>query len=63
MGNVPYLRARAGADHSGFWVVTRYLGLSVRDGLRSWTVLTTTLGVAGFALVSLIWAIVSVAGA
>ena len=50
-------------NDSGFWVVTRYLGLSVRDGLRSWTVLTTTLGIAGFALVSLIWAIVSAAGA
>lgn len=50
-------------NDSGFWVVTRYLGLSVRDGLRSWTVLTTVLGLAGFALVSLVWAIVTAAGA
>lgn len=35
-------------NDSGFWVVTRYLGLSVKDGLRTWTPLTTVLGVAGF---------------
>jgi GntP family gluconate:H+ symporter len=46
-------------NDSGFWVVTRYLGLSVADGLRSWTVLTTVLGLAGFALVSVIWAVVA----
>lgn len=50
-------------NDSGFWVVTRYLGLSVRDGLRSWTVLTTILGIAGFALVWIVWAIVSAMGA
>ena len=42
-------------NDSGFWVVTRYLGLSVSDGLRTWTVLTTVLGVSGFLLVSLLW--------
>ena len=35
---------------AGFWIVTRYLGLTVADGLRTWTVLTTILGVAGFLL-------------
>jgi GntP family gluconate:H+ symporter len=45
-------------NDSGFWIVTRYLGLSVADGLRSWTVLTTVLGVAGFLLTALIWALV-----
>jgi len=49
-------------NDSGFWVVTRYLGLSVADGLRSWTVLTTVLGVAGFLIVSLLWLAVGVAG-
>ncbi|WP_075180652.1 GntP family transporter [Pantoea sp. 1.19] len=38
-------------NDSGFWVVTRFLGLSVADGLRSWTVLTTLMGIIGFALV------------
>lgn len=40
---------------AGFWVVTRYLGLTVADGLRTWTVLTTVLGVAGFALTYAVW--------
>ncbi len=29
-------------NDAGFWIVTRMLGLSVGDGLNSWTVLTTT---------------------
>ena len=46
-------------NDSGFWIVTRYLGLSVADGLRSWTVLTTILGLAGFLLTCLIWVLAS----
>ncbi|WPB56533.1 GntP family transporter [Xylophilus sp. GOD-11R] len=46
-------------NDSGFWIVTRYLGLSVGDGLRSWTVLTTILGVCGFLLTSLLWVLVT----
>lgn len=34
-------------NDAGFWVVTRYLGLSVADGLRTWTVLTTIMGLSG----------------
>ena len=45
-------------NDAGFWVVTRYLGLSVADGLRTWTVLTTVMGVCGFALTWLFWAMV-----
>lgn len=48
-------------NDSGFWVVTRYLGLSVADGLRSWTVLTTVLGLAGFAASGIVWALASAA--
>ncbi|AZZ47795.1 GntP family transporter [Rathayibacter rathayi] len=43
---------------AGFWVVTRYLGLSVADGLRTWTVLTTVLGLAGFSLTCVVWVFV-----
>ncbi|UYQ77318.1 GntP family transporter [Glutamicibacter sp. JL.03c] len=50
-------------NDSGFWIVTRFLGLSVADGLRTWTVLTTILGVAGFALTALVYSIVTAAGA
>ncbi|QMA49867.1 GntP family transporter (plasmid) [Citrobacter freundii] len=50
-----------GASHindSGFWIVTRYLGLSVADGLKTWTVLTTILGFTGFLITWGIWAVV-----
>jgi len=46
-------------NDSGFWIVTRYLGLSVGDGLRTWTVLTTVLGVAGFLMTTLLWLLVA----
>jgi len=42
-------------NDAGFWVVTRSLGLSVADGLRTWTVLTTLMGLSGFALTWLAW--------
>ncbi|MEJ7137098.1 GntP family transporter [Amphibiibacter pelophylacis] len=45
-------------NDSGFWIVTRYLGLSVADGLRSWTVLTTVLGIAGFVMTAVLWALI-----
>jgi GntP family gluconate:H+ symporter len=50
-------------NDSGFWVVTRYLGLSVADGLRTWTVLTTVLGLAGFTLTFVVWLLVGGAAA
>jgi GntP family gluconate:H+ symporter len=43
---------------AGFWVVVRYYGLTVSDGLRTWTVLTTMLGLAGFILTYLAWILV-----
>ncbi|MGY2744099.1 GntP family transporter [Pseudarthrobacter sp. O4] len=43
---------------AGFWVVVRYYGLTVADGLRTWTVLTTILGLAGFALTFVAWIMV-----
>lgn len=45
-------------NDSGFWIVTKYLGLSIADGLRTWTVLTTICGVAGFLLTWLVFTIV-----
>ncbi|WP_380178395.1 GntP family transporter [Kalamiella sp. sgz302252] len=45
-------------NDAGFWVVTRYLGLSVGDGLKTWTVLTTIMGLTGFALTWLVWALI-----
>ncbi|MGV8967657.1 MAG: transporter [Cellulomonas sp.] len=45
-------------NDSGFWIVTKYLGLSVADGLKTWTVLTTILSVSGFLITCLLWAVV-----
>ncbi|WNJ78024.1 GntP family transporter [Cedecea neteri] len=45
-------------NDAGFWVVTRYLGLSVADGLKTWTLLTTLMGLVGFLIVWAIWLIV-----
>ncbi|MEU0238677.1 SLC13 family permease [Nocardiopsis sp. NPDC006198] len=44
-------------NDSGFWIVSRYLGLQVADALRTWTVLVTVLGTTGFGLVCLVWAL------
>ena len=43
---------------SGFWIVTKYMGLSVKDGLKTWTVLSTLAGLAGFALTAALWLVV-----
>lgn len=50
-----------GASHindSGFWIVTRYLGLSVADGLKTWTLLTTICGLTGFTVTWLVWGLI-----
>ncbi|MDO4887701.1 MAG: GntP family transporter [Actinomycetaceae bacterium] len=45
-------------NDSGFWIVTKYLGLSVKDGLKTWTVLSTAFSVVGFALTWIVFLIV-----
>jgi Gnt-I system low-affinity gluconate transporter len=35
-------------NDSGFWLVNRYLGLSEAETLKSWTVISTIVGVTGF---------------
>ncbi|MFS8975020.1 gluconate:H+ symporter [Cupriavidus necator] len=42
-------------NDAGFWIVTRMLGLSVGDGLRSWTVLTTLSGITALSLILVLW--------
>lgn len=46
-------------NDSGFWVANKFLGLSVADGLRTWTVLTTVLGWTGMLVISALWLVVS----
>lgn len=40
-------------NDSGFWLVSRFLGMSEADTLRSWTVMETLVGLVGFAVVLL----------
>ena len=35
-------------NDSFFWILTRYLGISVGDGLKTWTVITSVAGISGF---------------
>ncbi|MFE7752493.1 hypothetical protein ACFU5K_26845, partial [Streptomyces sp. NPDC057428] len=35
-------------NDGGFWMVSKYFGITERDTLKSWTVLETVLSVAGF---------------
>lgn len=46
-------------NDSGFWVANKFMGLSVADGLRTWTVLTTILGWAGMLIISALWMVIS----
>ncbi|WP_182353616.1 GntP family transporter [Flaviflexus huanghaiensis] len=46
-------------NDSGFWIVTKYLGLTVKDGLKTWTVLSTIFGVAGFLITWGVFTLVS----
>ena len=47
-------------NDGGFWIVSRYFNLSVKETLMTWTVLETVLSVAGFAAAGIAWAVVSV---
>ena len=38
-------------NDSGFWLVSRYLGLSVTETLKTWTVMTTVVGLVGLGMV------------
>jgi len=38
-------------NDSGFWLVSRYLGMDERQTLRAWTVMETLVGVVGLAVV------------
>ncbi|WP_223736290.1 GntT/GntP/DsdX family permease [Streptomyces purpurogeneiscleroticus] len=42
-------------NDAGYWMFTKLVGLDVVAGLRTWTVLTTAMGLIGFALTALLW--------
>ncbi len=41
-------------NDSGFWLVSRYLGLTTHETLRSWTLMTTLVGLVGLVVVLLL---------
>jgi H+/gluconate symporter-like permease len=46
-------------NDSGFWLVSRYLGMDERQTLRTWTVMETLVGVVGLAVVLVLSLIIS----
>jgi gluconate:H+ symporter, GntP family len=45
-------------NDGGFWIVSKYFNMSVKDTLKTWTVLETILSVVGFAMAGLLWLVV-----
>jgi len=42
-------------NDSGFWIATKFLGLSVGGGLRTWTLMCTIVGFLGMAIIAVAW--------
>jgi len=45
-------------NDGGFWIVAKYFNMSVKETLKTWTVLETVLSVVGFGMAAIMWAIV-----
>ncbi|GHE86570.1 gluconate:H+ symporter, GntP family protein [Amycolatopsis deserti] len=45
-------------NDGGFWIVSRYFGLTVGETLKTWTVLETILSLSGFAMAAILMAVV-----
>ncbi len=46
-------------NDSGFWIATKFLGLSVAGGLKTWTFMCTVVGFLGMAIISVAWLLAS----
>ncbi|GBQ05742.1 hypothetical protein AA11826_2168 [Komagataeibacter oboediens DSM 11826] len=44
-------------NDAGFWIVTRMCGVSVREGLQSWSIMTLVAALLVFAGVATMWAV------
>ena len=44
-------------NDGGFWIISKYFNMSVRQTLLTWTVLETILSVVGFAMTLIVWAV------
>ena len=47
-------------NDSGFWLISKFFQMSVKDTLKTWTVLQTLIGVMGFGLAAAVFGIASV---
>ena len=45
-------------NDGGFWIISKYFNMSVKDTLKTWTVLETVLSVVGFGMAALLYAFV-----
>ena len=45
-------------NDSGFWLVSKYLGLTEKETFRSWSIMTLLIALLGFASISLLWLLV-----
>lgn len=45
-------------NDGGFWIIAKYFNMSVKDTLKTWTVLETVLSVVGFAMAGLLFLVV-----
>ena len=51
----------AHVNDSGFWLVSRFFGLSMKQTLGSWTLIQTAMAVVGFALSLVLFGVASLA--
>jgi GntP family gluconate:H+ symporter len=45
-------------NDGGFWIISKYFNMSVKDTLKTWTVLETVLSVVGFGMAALVYQLV-----
>jgi len=44
-------------NDGGFWIISKYFGMTVKETLMTWTVLETILSITGFAMTLIVWAV------
>lgn len=44
-------------NDGGFWIISKYFGMTVKETLATWAVLETILSVTGFAMTLIVWAV------
>ena len=42
-------------NDSGFWMISRYLGMTEKETLKTWTVISTIVSIVGYAIAQVLW--------